>query len=165
LLFFQQKRAGLTISFSPPSLPPPVGILATTETEFTIHSPSTGLVLSSASFPEALVGPPKIVDFNGDGVDDIIAESEEGMWWYRCEVGEETVGRRVLGGVFGGGGGEGRTHSGGKFSVYFLGFLMSVWGISIAVGYGSDDNAEFRSTDRFDYDEDEDYYNYNNKRH
>ena len=121
-------------------------------------------VLDSANFPESIAAPVRIVDFDDDGIDDILVESQEGIWGYRCEYNVGDFGFfGFLKTSFYGGGFDSdadrrrkqkqqlkkkNASKAERLSVYGLYFLLTVWSICWLVGVENDDDRiRFRATD------------------
>ena len=49
-------------------------------------SPATGRILCSVAYPQSVVSQPILVDFDGDGTDDLLVVSDDAIWGYRVIV-------------------------------------------------------------------------------
>lgn len=61
-------------------------ILLSGEEGAALISPASGRVLSSVAFPQPVTSQPLLGDLNGDGTDDLLVVSADGLWGYRVVV-------------------------------------------------------------------------------
>ena len=61
-------------------------ILLSGEDGAALISSASGNVLSSVVYPQSVVAQPMLSDLNGDGTDDLLVVSADGIWGYRVVV-------------------------------------------------------------------------------
>jgi len=70
-----------------PGVPPKARpIVLAGDNSVSLISPGHGSVLATATFPQPSVRRPMLVDFNGDGITDIVVVTNEAIWGYRVSV-------------------------------------------------------------------------------